>query len=74
MIQGGLRRRAQIKAKFLSAYKEKTGRPYDGPQPEAATLEGDPCAFAEKAKIVGGLADTNEDVPSLRQLLTIGLK
>jgi hydroxylamine reductase len=26
MIQEGLRRRAQIKTKFLSAYKEKTGR------------------------------------------------
>jgi hydroxylamine reductase len=74
MIQEGLRRRAQIKAKFLSAYKEKTGRPYDGPLPEAATWEGDPAAFAAKAKTVGVLADANEDVRSLRQLLTIGLK
>ena len=74
MIQEGLRRRAQIKAKFLSAYKEKTGHPYDGPLPEAATWEGDPAAFAEKAKTVGVLADANEDVRSLRQLLTIGLK
>jgi hydroxylamine reductase len=74
MIQEGLRRRAQIKAKFLSAYKEKTGRPYDGPLPEAATWEGGPAAFAEKAKTVGVLATANEDVRSLRQLLTIGLK
>jgi hydroxylamine reductase len=74
MIQEGLRRRTQVKAKFLSVYKEKTGRPYDGPLPEAATWEGDPSAFAEKAKIVGVLADANEDVRSLRQLLTIGLK
>lgn len=74
MIQEGLRRRAQIKAKFLSAYKEKTGRPYEGPLPEAATWEGDPAAFAEKAKTVGVLATANEDVRSLRQLLTIGLK
>jgi hydroxylamine reductase len=34
----------------------------------------DPAAFAEKAKSVGVLADANEDVRSLRQLLTIGLK
>jgi hydroxylamine reductase len=74
MIQDGLRRRAQIKAKFLSAYKEQTGRPYDGPLPEAATWEGDSSAFAAKAKAVGVLADANEDVRSLRQLLTIGLK
>jgi hydroxylamine reductase len=74
MIQEGLRRQAQIKAKFLSAYKEKTGRPFDGPLPEAATWEGDPAGFAAKAKTVGVLADANEDVRSLRQLLTIGLK
>jgi len=74
LIQEGLRRRAQIKAKFLSAYKEKTGRPYDGPLPEAATWEGDPAAFAAKAKSVGVLATENEDVRSLRELLTIGLK
>jgi len=74
LIQDGLRRRAQVKAKFLSVYKEKTGRPYDGPLPEAATWEGDPAAFVAKAKTVGVLADANEDVRSLRQLLTIGLK
>ncbi len=74
LIQEGLRRRAQIKAKFLSAYKEKTGRPYDGPLPEAATWEGEPAAFAAKAKSVGVLATENEDVRSLRELLTIGLK
>jgi hydroxylamine reductase len=74
MIQEGLRRRDQVKVKFLSVYKEKTGRPYDGPLPEAATWEGDPAAFAAKAKTVGVLADANEDVRSLRQLLTIGLK
>jgi hydroxylamine reductase len=74
LIQEGLRRRAQLKAKFLSAYKEKTGRPYDGPLPEAATWEGDPAAFAAKAKSVGVLATENEDVRSLRELLTIGLK
>jgi len=74
MIQDGLRRRAQVKAKFLSAYKEKTGRPYDGPLPEAATWEGGPAAFAAKAKTVGVLSTANEDVRSLRELLTIGLK
>ena len=50
LIQEGLRRRAIIKAKFLSAYKEKNGRPYDGPLPEAATWEADPAAFADKGQ------------------------
>jgi len=58
----------------IPAYKEKTGRPYDGLLPEAATWEGDPAAFAAKAKSVGVLATENEDVRSLRELLTIGLK
>ena len=75
LIQEGLRRRTQIKAKFLAAYKEKTGRNFDGPLPEAATwTANDPAAFAEKAKSVGVLATENEDVRSLRELLTIGLK
>jgi hydroxylamine reductase len=74
LIQEGLRRRAIIKAKFLAAYQEKNGRPYDGSLPEAATWEAGPAAFAEKAKSVGVLATANEDVRSLRQLLIIGLK
>ena len=75
LIQEGLQRRAQIKAKFLSVHKEKTGQNYNGPLPEAATWEATgPAAFAEKAKAVGVLATANEDVRSLRQLLTIGLK
>ena len=75
MIQEGLERREQIKSKFLAAYKEKNGRDFDGPLPEAATwTAGDSSVFAEKAKTVGVLATEDEDVRSLRELLTIGLK
>jgi hydroxylamine reductase len=75
MIREGLKRRNEIKAKFLAAYKAKNGRDFDGSLPEAATWSGgDSAAFAAKAKTVGVRATENEDVRSLRELLTIGLK
>ena len=75
MIREGLKRRDRIKSKFLAAYKERNGRDFDGPLPEAATwTAGDSSVFAEKAKTVGVLATEDEDVRSLRELLTIGLK
>ena len=75
MIQEGLRRRDQLKTKFLAAYKEKNDLDFDEPLPEAATwFASDEAAFAEKAKSVGVLATENEDVRSLREFLTIGLK
>jgi hydroxylamine reductase len=75
MIREGLRRRDQLRDKFLAAYKAKNGRDFEGPLPEAATwFADDEASFAEKAKTIGVLATENEDVRSLRELLTIGLK
>ena len=75
MIQEGLKLRDQIKSKFLTTYKEKHDRDFDGSLPEAATwIASDSAVFAEKAKAVGVLDTENEDVRSLRELLTIGLK
>jgi len=75
MIQEGLERRERVREKFLGAYKEKNGRDFFGPLPDAATwTAGDLDSFTEKAKSVGVLATENEDVRSLRELLTIGLK
>ena len=75
MIREGLKRRNTLREKFLAAYKAKKGYDFDGPLPEAATwFADDEAAFAEKAKTVGVLATENEDVRSLRELLTIGLK
>lgn len=45
-----------------------------GPQHDAATWTGVPSSFASKAASVGVLATQNEDVRSLRELLTYGLK
>jgi len=75
LIREALERRAELSRRFLAMYKERTGRPYEGALPEAATwTPDDPAAFAEKAKFVGILSTANEDVRSLRELLVIGLK
>ncbi len=75
MIREALERRDQLKNRFLAAYKEKNGKDFDEPLPDAATwVSNAPAEFAEKAKSVGVLATGNEDVRSLRELLIIGLK
>ena len=42
--------------------------------PEAAVWNGAPAEFAEKASQVGILSEPNEDIRSLRELITYGLK
>jgi len=75
MIREGLKRRDQLRDKFLSVYQEKNGNEFAEALPDAATWFSDnPAEFAEKAKSVGVLATENEDVRSLRELLIIGLK
>ena len=75
LIREALRRRNQLREKFFAAWKAKNGRDFDGTLPEAAIWTADDeAAFIEKGKTVGALAATNEDVRSLRELLTIGLK
>ncbi len=74
MIADGLRRRDLLAASFQDVYKQKNGKGFDGVLPEAATWSGAPASFAEKAQSVGVLATSHEDVRSLRELLTIGLK
>ena len=75
MIREGLKRRNQVRDKFLVAYKEKNGKDFEEPLHDSATWFSDDVAeFEEKAKSVGVLATENEDVRSLRELLIIGLK
>lgn len=50
----------------------QTDRPEELPQ--AARWTGDPSQYAEKAKTVGVLATADEDVRSLRELITYGIK
>ncbi len=75
MVTDGLKRRDQIRDRFLAAYKAKNGKDFEEALPEAATWTAtDTTVYAEKAKEVGVLSTENEDVRSLRELLIIGLK
>lgn len=74
-IKKSLKIRKELRDRFLSAYKEKTGEEFSGKLHDSATWHSDDEAeFHEKAKSVGILATENEDVRSLRELLIIGLK
>jgi len=75
MIKEALKRRDDLKDKFLAAYKEKTGKDFAENLHHSATWFSDDAAgFNEKAKSVGVLSTADEDVRSLRELLIIGLK
>lgn len=68
-IQAGLTLREGLKEEILQA-----GGTLPEVLPDAATWTGSADQFAAKAAQVGVLATENEDVRSLRQLLTYGLK
>ena len=74
MLREGIKRRDRVRDRFLAVYEKKNGSDFNGALPEAATWTGDPNTFTEKAKTIGVLTTENEDVRSLRELLTIGLK
>jgi len=75
MIKDALQVREEMKGKFEAAYQEKYGKAFDGELPEMATWYSDDVAeFRKKGQFVGVLSTANEDVRSLRELLTYGLK
>ncbi len=74
-IKKGLKIREEIKAKFLTAYKDKNGEEFSGQLHDSAVWYSDNEAeLREKAKAIGVLSTKNEDVRSLRELLIIGCK
>jgi len=75
LIKKALKVREEVKDRFLAAYKEKNGTAFSGNLHDAAVwFSDDAAAFKEKAKTIGILATENQDVRSLREMLTIGLK
>ena len=75
LIKEGLKIRGELKAKFLTATKEKNGEEFaEQLHPSATWYSDDESEFHEKAKEIGILATENEDVRSLRELLIIGVK
>lgn len=71
LIQEALEVRKNVKA----AVEAKLGKPIDAALPEMATwFSSNVADFYKKGDEVGVLATANEDVRSLRELLTYGLK
>ncbi len=74
-ITEGLELRDEYREKFENAYKEKQGKEFDGDLPEMATWSpGSTDEYYEKGQNVGVLSTENEDIRSLRELMTYGLK
>jgi hydroxylamine reductase len=75
LIKESLKIREELRSKFLAAYKEKNGTEFSEELHDSAVwYSDDESEFNEKAKGIGVLSTKNEDVRSLRELLTIGLK
>lgn len=68
-IEDGQRRLDQLNAQWRAAGAVDTGD-----LPDCATWRGDAAHFARKAQIVGILAEPDEDIRSLRELLITGIK
>ena len=74
-IQHALKMRAQLQAEVEAAYQKQHGKKFDEALPEMATwFSADVKAFYQDVASVGVLATANEDVRSLRELVTYGLK
>ena len=75
-IERGLDLKDRIKHRFFEAYAEKEGKPFDEKVPEAAEWDkrGDAKLYESKGTEVGVLADKDEDIRSLKQLIIYGLK
>ena len=75
LIKEGLELKKRTETRFLGAHRERYGREFDEPLPDAATWYTDDVAvYDEKAASVGVLSTEDEDVRSLRELLILGLK
>ena len=75
MIERSLKMRDKVKALFLKAYKEKNGKEFEGEIPDPASWSADNReAYIKKSEEVGVLNEKNEDVRSLKELVTYGLK
>jgi len=75
LIEEGLKIRHRVEQSFLSSYKQKTGKEFDEKLHDSATWFADNVDdFHKKASNVGVLSTENEDVRSLRELVTYGLK
>ena len=75
MIEEGLELRDKYREKFEKAYEEKYGKEFKEDLPEMAVWSPDnKDDYYTKGQNVGVLNTENEDIRSLRELMTYGLK
>ena len=75
MIKEGLELKEEYRKKVKNAYEEKYNEEFDEDLPEMAKWSTDNVDdYYKKAKNVGVLNTKNEDIRSLRELITYGLK
>jgi len=79
LAKKALELRDQLRAAFLEAYQQARGEPFSEPLPDVATWapeRGDVDELVQKGGTVGIMSDPDldEDIRSLRWLLTYGLK
>ncbi|HNX96639.1 MAG TPA: hydroxylamine reductase [Candidatus Aminicenantes bacterium] len=76
LVHRGITLRDRVRDLFLKGYQEKNGQTFAGPLPAAATFQplGDRVAWLAQAEGIGVKATADEDVRSLRELLTYGTK
>ena len=68
ILQTRITETLQVKADLLTKLRTNAA------MPEAALWQGTPAEFTAKAATVGILAETDEDIRSLKELITYGLK
>ena len=74
-IQEALELRESVKNEFLKAYKKEHGQEFNEDVPEAATWSSENVDdFYTKGQEVGVLSTDGEDIRSLRELITYGVK
>jgi len=75
LIKEALRIRDELRDRYVSAYKEKTGEDFSEHMHDCATWFSDDInEFHAKSKLVGVQSTENEDIRSLRELAIYGTK
>ena len=75
MVEKSLKMRDKVKSLFLKVYKKKNEKEFGGDVPDCAGWSADNREeFIKKSEKVGVLNEKNEDIRSLKELVTYGVK
>lgn len=74
LIEEALKIREEAKIRFYNEFKNKNKKEFNEKLHDAAVWNGERSTFFEKAKEIGVMSTDNEDLRSLKELFTYGLK